>query len=187
VTDVATQKLRMALQEGLAHVRHLARAWHDVAQHIPFTAESYQTLSPLDVRALDQFVFRFSKLQDALGLRLYPALLQAGGDWRDEQTFLDRLHLLERLKILSSVEDWTQLRQLRNLLAHEYPDDPGRNAAALNLAFNQAHVLVEHLMRARTFAVAHFHLQATDFPMVVFPGPAGAAHGVTLRAATDVG
>jgi len=76
------------------------------------------------VRILDQLLFRFGKLQDAIGTRFLPAILQLLKEWRDNEPFLDKLNRAEKLGILPSVDQWQQLRELRNLTAYEYPDQP---------------------------------------------------------------
>jgi hypothetical protein len=47
---------------------------------------------------------------------------------------LDKLHRLEKLGYIEDSEQWQALRMLRNRFAHEYPDDPDKNAAILMLA-----------------------------------------------------
>ena len=47
---------------------------------------------------------------------------------------LDKLHRLEKLGYIENSEQWQTLRILRNRFAHEYPDDPDKNAAILMLA-----------------------------------------------------
>ena len=76
-----------------------------------------------DVKTIDTFVFRFMKLQDYMGNRLFKAFLIEIGDYTDDMSFIDVLDKLEKLEIINSVEDWLKLRKLRNKLAHEYPDE----------------------------------------------------------------
>jgi len=80
--------------------------------------------SEAEVRVLDQLVFRFGQLQDALGHRVLPTVLKITGDWRDDETFVDKLNRAEKLKLLPSAQEWQMLRELRNQSAHEYPDQP---------------------------------------------------------------
>ena len=73
---IAVSKLGDAQQESAGHVGHLFGAMHDLASLFPMTAERVEHLSMAGTRTLDQFVFRFSKLQDAVGNRLFPAILE---------------------------------------------------------------------------------------------------------------
>lgn len=38
-------------------------------------------------------------------------------------TMLDVLNRLEKLRIIDYVETWDKLREIRNAIAHEYPED----------------------------------------------------------------
>ena len=46
--------------------------------------------------------------------------------------------MLEKLEILPDVTWWQDLRKLRNVLTHEYPDNPSYIVSNLNTAFIQA-------------------------------------------------
>lgn len=48
-----------------------------------------------------------------------------------EATFAEKLQRLERLGVLSSARSWRLLREVRHSLAHEYPENPALQAAAL--------------------------------------------------------
>ena len=83
-------------------------------------------------RLLDQAAFRFMKLQDSLGEKVLPGILDltrrtaaAAGH------FAEKLQRLERLGVLDSAATWRLLREVRNSLAHEYPENPALQAAAL--------------------------------------------------------
>ena len=96
------------------------------------------TLTDSEIRILDQLVFRFGKLQDAIGIRLLPTLLQLLQEWQENEAFLDKLNRAEKLGLLYSVEQWQRLRELRNQITHEYPDNP--EAIIIGLRRLVAHV-----------------------------------------------
>lgn len=86
------------------------------------------------VRATDQFVLRFIKLQDTLGehvLRRYAT--EVLGEPVEDAALIDVLARLERIGLLAARE-WMQWRALRNALTHEYPGRPDLRAAVLNQA-----------------------------------------------------
>ena len=89
----------------------------------------------------DQLLFRFTKLQDALGERLLPATLAHLAEPFEAWSMRDRLNRLEKLDYLD-VGDWLRWRELRNRLAHEYPDQPALRFATLNAAIAAASELV---------------------------------------------
>lgn len=70
---------------------------------------------------LEAFTSRFSRLQDTLGDKLLPTLLQALGEPR--APLLTNLNKAEAFGWLESTENWISLRQLRNQMVHEYIED----------------------------------------------------------------
>ena len=75
------------------------------------------------VKTVDTFIFRFIKLQDAMGEKLFKSFLDEIGDYQDYMSMIDVLDKLEKLRIIDNVRNWTKYRKLRNKLAHEYPDN----------------------------------------------------------------
>lgn len=94
------------------------------------------------VRLIDQLLFRFIKLQDSVGERLIPASLAALEEPYEDRPMRDRLNRLERLGYLN-VADWLAWREVRNRLAHEYPDKPELRFAALLAAIDAARALAD--------------------------------------------
>jgi hypothetical protein len=89
------------------------------------------------MRILDQILFRFTKLQDAMGSRLVPATLDALSEPFEEWPMIDRLNRLERLGYIR-VDDWLRWRETRNRLAHEYPENLEIRFAAITAAIDAA-------------------------------------------------
>lgn len=81
----------------------------------------------------DQLLFRFLKLQDALGERLVPATLAVLLEPDSDRPMLDKLNRLDRLGYLR-LDDWLQWRDLRNRLSHEYPEQTEVRWATLKAA-----------------------------------------------------
>lgn len=156
--DAIELRLIPAIRECERHWQRLRYAVSRGATLFPMTSERYVRLSDADVTILDQTLFRFGKLQDAIGQRLLPAILLAGQEWRDNETFLDNLNRLEKLGAIPSATEWIKLRDLRNNAMHEYPDEPEINAANLNRLFSSIPVLYANLERAREYAKEHFSL-----------------------------
>ena len=82
-------------------------------------------------------VYRFSKLQDSLGERLFKSVLMFLEEDIKNKPFLDVLNRLEQLAILPSRDEWLRLRKLRNELSHEYSNEDEENVAALNVLFDE--------------------------------------------------
>lgn len=90
---------------------------------------------------LDAFVSRFSRLQDTLGDKLLPALLQVSLEKTGSQ--LDNLLRAEKMGWISSAESWIEIRTLRNKLVHEYMDSAPDLLQALIVALKSSEVLTQ--------------------------------------------
>jgi len=89
------------------------------------------------VRIVDQLLYRFTKLQDALGARLVPATLARLAEPFEDWSMIDRLNRLEKLGLLQ-VEAWLRWREIRNRLAHEYPEADDARLEAILAAIDAA-------------------------------------------------
>lgn len=95
---------------------------------------------------LDQFAYRYTRLQDDLGAKLMPAVLRALQEDIASLSMLDRLNRLEQLGWLPSAEEWGDLRRVRNEFAHDYPDTVDERFDRLHLALTAAQRLLEILV-----------------------------------------
>ena len=75
------------------------------------------------IKSIDTFIFRFTKVQDLLGEKLFKEVLISLGDYKDNMTMLDIQDKLEKIEIIEHASEWMDFRNLRNILAHEYPDN----------------------------------------------------------------
>lgn len=141
--EIAGLKLVSALKECAIHQARMSSAGAEAANFPSLVEGAVQPLTESEIRVLDQLVFRFGKLQDAIGVRLLPALLQLVQEWRDNEPFLDKLNRAEKLGWLASVEQWQWLRELRNQTAHEYPDHPELTMENLRRLVAHVPMLVE--------------------------------------------
>jgi len=106
----------------------------------------------MEFAILDQFTTRFAKLQDIMGMKLFPAVLELTKEQGELEAFVDKLNRLEKIGAIASVHDWLLLREMRNAFSHEYPDDPEIQAAIMNKAFVLAAELIASLKKIETFA-----------------------------------
>jgi hypothetical protein len=129
-----TQPSQFILQEAWRqcerHLHHLKHALRSLA--LPITASHLSTMTDETVQDWDQFVLRYTKLQDAIGSRLFPAVLTLLREPYEYKPMIDKLNRLEKLGYLESVDQWNQLRVVRNHFAHDYPGDDALKAAYLN-------------------------------------------------------
>lgn len=123
-------QLALATWEADRHAAVLAgalAAWHALEPRP--SLESIEASTALR-QLTDQILFRFMKLQDAMGERLVAATLGALAEPHESWAMRDRLDRLEKLGFLD-VTQWLGWRELRNRLAHEYPDAPALREAQL--------------------------------------------------------
>ncbi len=134
MTDGSASRLLEAWHQCERHRHHLKHALQALAPFLPVTPASIASMNDETVQDWDQFILRFAKLQDAMGTRLYPSLLDYLQEPYADRPMLDKLHRLESLSYLSSIDDWNTLRVIRNTFAHDYPQDNALKAAYLNEA-----------------------------------------------------
>jgi len=133
--DEVRRKIESALKENDTHLQRLDRSRRLLAEFFPLTAETFQALTEEQIEHIDQFIYRFTKLQDSMGTRLLPAVYA----WLEADSrpvpFLDILSRLEQLGLLQDASKWQFFRNLRNNLAHDYPESVRQTVGTLNLLF----------------------------------------------------
>lgn len=103
------------------HIQRISEALEELSGLFPMSVEQYARLDSNQVRCLDQFIFRFSKLQDAIGAKIFRNLLEYLDEDVTALPMRDVLNRLERYHLLDSAEEWGYIRELRNEIAHDYP------------------------------------------------------------------
>jgi hypothetical protein len=129
----------LRMNQALEHIKHL----------YPFSREIFPIKKYEDLTSLEMFISRFSKLQDYMGEYLFPAYLKFLDENLSLLSMIDRLNKLEKYGILETVEKWKYLRDLRNNLAHEYPNSFEMIVLTLNEVFAKCGYLEEVLNRIK--------------------------------------
>ena len=137
------------------HAERMEWAMQMMSDRLPLTPDKLSALSDMDLAILDQFSTRFSKLQDAMGDKLFPAVLELTKEPGELLTFVDKLNRLEKIGAIESAEQWLLLREMRNQFSHDYPDDPEIQAAILNKAFELAKNLLSIFSKVKVFAAPY--------------------------------
>ena len=133
--------LQQARDLVAGHADALTDALLDLAEQ-PIALDELASLSKEKRRLLDQFAYRYTRMQDDMGNKLLPACLSALGEEIASMAAIDRFNRLEKLGWLPSSEQWFLLRKVRNEFAHDYPDSLPERFARLSLAIDSAHVLL---------------------------------------------
>ncbi len=136
--QLALQHIQAVCQ---GHAAALSEALQDM-QLRALTLDDYSHISKADRRLLDQFAYRYTRLQDDMGARLVPAVLKTMGEDIAPLSAIDRFARLEQLGWLPSADEWLTLRQIRNQFAHDYPDSPAERFERLQAATHAAQQLL---------------------------------------------
>lgn len=150
---LSKQRLEASIRECDRHLQRLEHAYRSLAQLIPVSALQLQNLNEEDIKSLDQYIYRFTKLQDAMGLRLFKSILETLSEDVEPMTWIDRLNRLEKITALPSATRWLELRQLRNKLTHEYEEESEQQAELLNLLLGVHKEITDIYETVKKFAI----------------------------------
>jgi hypothetical protein len=145
----------MTLQPKVApRLQFLVRVVYKECQHLAITNQRlFGNLFTLEqairleadpglFERVEAFVGRFGRLQDTVGDKLLPLLLDALGE--KTSAAIDNLDRAERLGLILSADEWMIMRTLRNPMIHEYVEDP----VVLTSALQTGHTFVPVLIAA---------------------------------------
>jgi len=146
-TLVYQQKVHDNLNGSYKRLLRLENAFRALQKHsvFPLNKDSFsKILESVEYLAYsDQIIYRFSKLQDCMGAKLFKAVLLYEGE-NVNKPFLDILNQLEAINIIS-VDEWFEIRDLRNEIAHDYEDNEELAINILNTIFKLKKELEEIL------------------------------------------
>ena len=134
--------LESAFRECETHRQKIQRVQALLQPLFPLQVTTFEQLSEEEVEHLDQLIYRFTKMQDTMGKRLFPSIYGLLEEDSDPKAFLDILHRLEKLGVLSSVVEWQFFRNLRNNLAHDYPEGVAQTVDTLNLLMERIETFI---------------------------------------------
>jgi len=136
-TLIYKQKLEHTLNENYTHLRRVEEAFDALEKQytLPFTQDEYKNIlnSSQDLAFSDQIIYSFSKLQDSMGAKLFKSILLYQGENVDKP-FLDILNQLEKMGVLN-VDEWFEIRDLRNEISHEYDNSEQTARNILNMIY----------------------------------------------------
>ena len=103
--------------------------------------KEYKDLTQLQRFALNALIFRFSKLQDLIGSKTFRNYLDFSGFSLSDKTFFDILKEIEKESIVD-IDTWDELRELRNKIAHDYPQEMDEMLESINLFIKKSADLI---------------------------------------------
>jgi hypothetical protein len=130
------EKLKDILNILETNFQRLNFAFSRTEKLMPFSKSILQNLEPEQISFIDQYIFRFAKIQDMMGERLFRMILEAVEEETDSLAFIDVLNKLEKLEVLQDKTEWLYLRKLRNEVSHEYPSIDDMTVNILNNIFS---------------------------------------------------
>ena len=127
-------RLQKYLNECQKHKIRIEKSYSKVKDIFPLSAAKYENLSDDEIEAIDQYLFRFSKLQDTLGDKVFKLIAGEYVEDVSKLTFIDILNKLEQVELIEA-KVWKKLRSIRNEISHQYDDEPEEMAESLNRIF----------------------------------------------------
>ena len=131
-------------------------AYSKISNLFPLNLVQYESISHEELSYFDQFIFRFTKLQDCMGNKLFKYILESLAENTRELSLIDMVAKAEQLNIIESAETWFTLRLIRNKLAHEYLFNTEEILAGLNELHFNFQILLKTWKHTETFMKKKF-------------------------------
>ena len=133
-------RYKKSYEETNKHLERLKKAYRILSSKNLLPLDSEKVEKILDDEYLtaipDQIVYRYSKLQDSLS-KLIRSYLYLKGENVENLTMVDVLNKAEKFEIGITKEKWFKLRELINILVHEYENEKFKIAETLNRIYDE--------------------------------------------------
>ncbi len=158
------EKLENACSECEIHIKRANYALIYIQNSFPLTEESYgnikehdeaclekfelsnntdySTIADVKIEYFDQFIYRYTKLQDTIGKSILTPLCSLLEYNTDSLSFIDIINIAEKHGIIENVQIWNKLRSLRNNISHEYDNEISYQVTLLNEIFESYKTLL---------------------------------------------
>jgi len=136
------KKLNQHLMEALVHIDRLKSALNTLEKLYPLENEKLEHLSLEELDKLDVLAFRFSKLQDLLGSKIFREYLSLLQYPVEGKNFLELLKELDKENIIE-IDIWSEFRGIRNSISHDYPFEEKEKIEAINYLIMNVHYLID--------------------------------------------
>jgi predicted nucleotidyltransferase len=144
-------KIEKYFNECNKHIKRIVESYNNIDKILPMSASSYIALSDDEIKNIDQYLFRFAKLQDTIGDKIFIMIIKDFSEDTSRFTFLDILNKLEKIGILNNKDEWRTLREYRNDISHQYDDEPKEMAEAINNIFSQKNIIIEIYQKIKEY------------------------------------
>lgn len=136
------KKLNQHLMEALVHIDRLESVLKSLEKLYPLDNEKLKHLSLEELDKLDVLAFRFSKLQDLLGSKIFREYLFVLQYPVEGKNFLELLKELDKENIIE-IDIWSEFRGIRNSISHDYPFEEQEKIEAINYLIINVHYLID--------------------------------------------
>lgn len=136
-SQIILERLERIFYECDKHLQRMKSASQKMANFIPLDEQKYIALADSEIEHIDQFLFRFAKLQDSMGQKLFKTMMIFLGEEVEGRPFIDILNQMEKISLIDSANDWKKLRDDRNELSHNYESEPEKISIALNKLYEK--------------------------------------------------
>ncbi len=144
------QRSFLAYYANIADIQstRLKDALIQVNKLLPLSPAVLANLPTDKLAFLDMMTTRFGKLQDIIGSKIFPIILNLLEE--DAVAFIDKLNKLEKLGYIEDANWWVELREIRNKIAHDYPDDHDLICSHISVVIIKAAELIEFWQKLKT-------------------------------------
>ena len=124
-----------------------------------YDVKVFESLKPEQKAILDAYLKRFASLQDFLGAKIFSLLLDVSGIGYTKMS--EVLYYIEKEGIIDSFGSWIELREVRNELEHDYPDNIKDALEDLKFCIDGFEKLENYYIKSVDFAKKYI---SWDFP-----------------------
>jgi hypothetical protein len=101
----------------------------------------------------DAYLKRFSSLQDFLGAKIFPLLIDISGIGSTKMT--EVLYHAEKEGLIDDLNTWISLREARNELEHDYPDDLKKALTDLKFCIDSFNIIESYYFNVTKFSTKY--------------------------------
>jgi hypothetical protein len=135
------KKLEQHLTEAMIHIERIVVVRDTLEKYYPLNTEKLENFSSENIDKLDVLAFRFSKLQDLLGSKIFREYLTVLQYPVEDKNFLELLKELDKENIIE-IDMWSEFRGVRNSISHDYPFEESERLEAMNYLIENVKYLV---------------------------------------------
>ncbi|NQU84578.1 MAG: hypothetical protein HQ541_02335 [Mariniphaga sp.] len=112
LTDELKDKIKETLAICTIHHQRMMFAYNSIIKYFPLTESNFVQLSDIELALFDLLIYRFSKLQNSMGSRMFKQLLDALEEDISGLPFIDILYKMEKLNLITSAKRDCRVRNM---------------------------------------------------------------------------